>query len=154
MPLLRPFHLSAARRRDFASTHASEMTVWAHENRSEVGEQAIIAFGRQVNAPNPLRIRKGFFISRALQPDPAAIFKKAVECRPRAVLQHEIHVRKTLPAYAVPMLPARIRREERHGISNAEAGTFSSELAVDLGYMQEIFKSASHRKRGGIEIAE
>src|ERR1700761_8745527 len=114
------------------------MTVWAHEHRSEVSEQPIIAFGRQVNARDPFHIREDFFIWRTLQPDPAAILKKAVECRPRTVLQHEIHVGKTLPAYSVPMLPARIRQEERLRIGDSEARTLSSELAVDLVYTQEI----------------
>ena len=110
-----------------------EMSVRAHEHRSEVSEQPIIGAGRQVNAREPLRIRRGFSIRRELQPDPAASLKKTVEGRPRTVRQDEIHVGKTLPAHSVPMLPAWIRQEERIGIGDSEAGTLSREPAVDLG---------------------
>ena len=70
---------------------------------------------------------------RTLQPDPAAILKKTVKCRPCTVLQHETNVGKTLTAHSVPMLPAWIRQEERIGIGDSEAGTLSREPAVDLG---------------------
>src|ERR1700754_427877 len=117
----------------------SEITVWAHEHRCEVSEQPIIAFGRQVDVRDPFRVRQGFSVRRALQPSPVAILKKTVECPPRTVLQHEVHVGKTLPAYSVPMLPAQIiRREKRLGIGDSEARTLSSELTVDLGYTEEI----------------
>src|SRR5215831_17689992 len=112
------------------------------------------AFRPQVNARDRLRIRKGFLVRRALQPDPAAILKKTVECCPRTVLQYEIHVGKTLPAYSVPMFPARIRQEKRLGIGNSEARALSGELAVDLVYTEEILERAPQRKCGRIEFAE
>jgi len=97
----------------FRIPHVSEITVWAYEHRSQVSEQPIIAFARQVNACGRHRMGKGSFILRALQPDPTSGLEEAVECRPRTVLQHYIHVEKTLPAYSVPMLPARSQNPQQ-----------------------------------------
>jgi len=66
----------------FRRPDVSEIAVRAHEHRGEVSEQPIVSSRRQVNTRDPLRTRRGFFMRRALQPDPAAILKKTVKCRP------------------------------------------------------------------------
>src|SRR5262245_12052056 len=126
--------------RTFCRPPVGEIAVRAHEHRSEVSEQPIIRAGREVNALDPRRVRGGFFIRHGLEPDPAAILEKAVESFPRTVRQHEIHVRKTLPAHPAPMLPAWIRQEERLGIGDPEARALSRELVVDLAHTKDILE--------------